>query len=116
MPLIFWESHVCNQAKLRTLRSLVTGTQFSTQSTQNPATDSVYKIKLLIWLIHTKQIISLENFLMIDHHLKTWPLFKREFLSSVKSGWLSLTSQYKILVVTFIPESLDSWILPVLEQ
>ena len=68
------------------------------------------RTKILAHTIHNTKIKGLE----IHQYLQTWPIFKRDFLSSVWSAWLSLTS--KNMVLSFIPESLDSRILPVLEQ
>ena len=66
-------------------------------------------------LLLTTKAIDLERFLDNDQYQKTWPIFKLEFLSSVKSGLLSLTSQCTVRVLTIIPESVDSKILIVLE-
>ena len=61
-------------------------------------------ILVRMWLICTQKITSLEKFLEIDHHQGTWLIFKRELLSPMKSEWLSLTSQWKLVVLSFIPK------------
>ena len=69
---------------------------------------------LIFWLL----LIDFDklNCKICYQHKKTLLIFKRDFLSLFKSGWLFLTTQFKIMVLTFIPENLDSPIFPVLEQ
>ena len=86
------------------------------------AADRFLKIKFLsllcilasLWLICTTKIVSLENYLEIDQHKKTWPISKHDFLSLIKSDWLFLTCQCKIMGLSlflkvWIPQSSSFW-------
>ena len=71
------------------------------------------KFQNIVCILATN-MLGLEKFLDIDQHPQMWPIFKCDFLTWSKFEWLSFTSQWQIVVLSFIPESLDAHFRPFL--